>query len=223
MTQEETLAIVNRIQNGDENAFTEFYTSHYKSVYSIAFRIMIESRREDIEEAVNDAFMMTWKKLRQNKFTPKPGVSFRSWFYTLSRNVIYDKVRKENRLKRSLVKSYDQTFVTNVFNQNFLAIDDSDTDDAYHNITDGRIRPIDQPDNVSIQNEHLTLLETALNKMSKPHHRIAFILVHLEGYKTSKAASILNTREGTIKIWIFRAKQALKLIFEDDGITFEDI
>ena len=218
MTQEETLAIVNRIQNGDENAFTEFYTSHYKSVYSIAFQMM--KCHEDIEETVNDTFMMTWKKLRQNKFTPKPGVSFRSWFYTLARNVIYDKVRKQNRLKRSFVKSYDQAFITTVFNQDFI---DDDTHDGYHNITDGRIRPIDQPDNVSIQNEHLTLLETALNKMSKSHHRIAFILVHLEGYKTAKAATILNRKEGTIKIWVFRAKQALKLIFEDDGITFEDI
>ena len=218
MTQEETLAIVNRIEGGDENAFTEFYTSHYKSVYSLAFRMM--KCHEDIEETVNDAFMMTWKKLRQNKFTPKPGVSFRSWFYTLARNVIYDKVRKQNSPKRSLVKSYDQAFITTVLNQDFV---DDYTDDGYHNITDGTIRPMEQPDNISIQNEHLTLLETALNKMSKPHHRIAFILVHLEGYKIVKVASILNVNEGTIKIWVFRAKQELKLILKEGGITFEDI
>jgi RNA polymerase sigma-70 factor (ECF subfamily) len=85
-----------------------------------------------------------------------------------------------------------------------------------------------------IAKEAQEILENALEQVTKPNHRIAWILRHLEGCSVAEISRILNRKDGTlrhlegcsvaeisrilnrkdgtVKIWIFRCTQELRQI-----------
>ena len=63
-----------------------------------------------------------------------------------------------------------------------------------------------------IAKEAQEILENALEQVTKPNHRIAWILRHLEGCSVAEISRILNRKDGTVKTWIFRCTQELRQI-----------
>jgi RNA polymerase sigma-70 factor (ECF subfamily) len=68
-----------------------------------------------------------------------------------------------------------------------------------------------------IAKEAQEILENALEQVTKPNHRIAWILRHLEGCSVAEISRILNRKDGTVKIWIFRCTQELRQILVNKG------
>ncbi len=71
-----------------------------------------------------------------------------------------------------------------------------------------------------IAKEAQEILENALEQVTKPNHRIAWILRHLEGCSVAEISRILNRKDGTVKTWIFRCTQELRQILVNKGIQW---
>ena len=69
-----------------------------------------------------------------------------------------------------------------------------------------------------IAKEAQEILENALEQVTKPNHRIAWILRHLEGCSVAEISRILNRKDGTVKTWIFRCTQELRQILVNIGV-----
>jgi RNA polymerase sigma factor (sigma-70 family) len=79
---------------GDASAFTSIYWRHVRALHACAYR-MLESR-EDVEEAVQDAFSIAWQKLPSAHFV---GESVLPWLLVTCRNVCRNKQRKLARAR----------------------------------------------------------------------------------------------------------------------------
>lgn len=181
-------------KEGDEVAFGQLFDKHYKWVYNKAYRMLGDYR--DAEEVAQDVFLKVWQKL--SKWDTEQG-SFQAWLNTVARNTIIDAIRKRNR---DPVVSFD--------------VSPEDDERPLNEHEDPRPGPEKQLE----AQEARELIESSLQLVTKPNHRIAWILRHLEGYSIAEIARILDRKEGTVKIWIFRCMQELREIMKKKGIQW---
>ena len=181
---------------GNDAAFRQLFDKHYKWVYNKAYRYL--GNYQDTEEVASDVFIKVWQKLGKNKWDAEKG-SFQAWLNTVAQNTIIDAVRKRNRNREHpLSGSPDE-------DEQPL----SEYEDSYSG-------PEQELEAVEAQQ----ILESALEQVKKSNHRIAWMLRHLEGYSIAEIARILNQKEGTVKIWIFRCTKELRDILVAKGIQW---
>lgn len=186
--------LATQAKEGDEIAFSQLFDKHYSWVYSKAYRML--GNYQDTEEVTQDVFIKVWQKL--NKWDTKQG-SFQAWLNTVARNTIIDAIRKRERIREAPVSGSPD--------------DDEVPLSEYEDPRPG-------PDRQLEAQEAQEILESALQQVTKPNHRIAWILRHLEGYSIAEIARILNRKDGTVKIWIFRCTKELRQILISKGIQW---
>lgn len=91
-------AIINRASRGDTSAFGQLVDHYRDYVFTIAFRIL--QKREEAEEAAQDAFVKAWKMLGSFKGTSK----FSTWLYSIANHTAIDHQRKKQLLTESIDK-----------------------------------------------------------------------------------------------------------------------
>src|SRR5690606_19062683 len=69
--------LVERVREGDVDAYDVLVTRHMKRAYSVAYRLL--GQREDAEDLVQDAFLAALEKID----TFKKGRRFSPWFYRI--------------------------------------------------------------------------------------------------------------------------------------------
>ncbi len=186
--------LATQAKQGDEIAFSQLFDKHYSWVYSKAYRML--GNYQDTEEVTQDVFVKVWQKL--NKWDTEQG-SFQAWLNTVARNTIIDAIRKRDRIRESPVGGSPD--------------DDELPLSEYEDTRPGPERQLEAQ-------EAQEILESALQQVTKPNHRIAWMLRHLEGYSIAEIARILDRKDGTVKIWIFRCTQELRQILINKGIQW---
>src|SRR5665213_609575 len=83
--------LVRRFYEADGEALKVVFKRHKDGLFNFALRFV--GNRADAEDAVSHAFMMVCEK----KYTNKPGASFKTWLYTVARNICLTKMRTRNR------------------------------------------------------------------------------------------------------------------------------
>ena len=174
----------------DESAFRLLYNKHFSWVFSKTYRML--QNHQDTEEVCSDIFVKMWEKI--DKWDTDQG-SFQAWLNVVAKNTIIDAIRKKERIRESL-----------------LNVDaDADMPSEYEDN-----RPT--PDRLIESQEAQEILEQALAQVTKPNHRTAWILRHIEGCSIAEISQTLDRKEGTVKIWIFRCAQELKQILIRKGL-----
>lgn len=84
--------LVQRVVQGDREAFVALYDRHVPRVYGLAIRILGETMAAD--EVTQDTFLKLWT--RAKSFSPEKG-SLPAWLLTIARRTAIDRVRLENR------------------------------------------------------------------------------------------------------------------------------
>ena len=181
---------------GNDAAFRQLFDKHYGWVYSKAYRML--GNYQDTEEVASDVFVKVWQKLSKNKWNAEKG-SFQAWLNMVARNTIIDAIRKRNRIREHPIGGSPD--------------DDEQPLSEYED-------PSADPEQELEASEAQQILESALEQVTKPNHRIAWMLRHLEGYSIAEIARILNRKEGTVKIWIFRCTEELRKILVAKGIQW---
>ena len=89
----EKLLIV-KLSGGDEKAFRKLLDTYRHVIYAYSFNLLKSS--ENANEIVQDVFMRVWL----NKETLNPNLSFKSYVFTIARNLCFDFLKKAtNNLK----------------------------------------------------------------------------------------------------------------------------
>ena len=179
---------------GNEAAFRQLFDKHYKWVYNKAYRML--GNYQDAEEVASDVFVKVWQKL--GKWDTEQG-SFQAWLNTVARNTIIDAIRKRDRIR-----------------EHPLSGSPDEDEQPLSQYEDSRPGPEQEIEAAEAQQ----ILEGALEQVTKPNHRIAWMLRHLEGYSIAEIARILNRKDGTVKIWIFRCTEELRKILIAKGIQW---
>ena len=190
----EDISLATQAKAGDEVAFGQLFDKHYKWVYNKANRML--GSYQDAEEVASDVFVKVWQKL--GKWDTEQG-SFQAWLNTVARNTIIDAIRKRDRIREHPISG---------------SVDEDEQPLSQYKA------PGPGPEQEVESEEAQTILENALAQVTKPNHRIAWMLRHLENYSIAEIARILDRKDGTVKIWIFRCSNELRQILIAKGIQW---
>jgi RNA polymerase sigma factor (sigma-70 family) len=80
---------IDRVLNGDVNAFSYLVDQHKGLVYTLAFRML--KNAEDAEELAQDTFVKAFNSLKNFKFESK----FSTWLYSITYHAAVSKLRKK--------------------------------------------------------------------------------------------------------------------------------
>ena len=83
-------AVIDRARNGDRVAFAELYDTHVDSVYRyLLYRVREPS---DAEDLCSEVFTRAFANIHRYRWQ---GKSFLAWLYTIARNAVTDRRRRE--------------------------------------------------------------------------------------------------------------------------------
>ena len=119
--------------------------------------------------------------------------SFKTWLYTVGRNVAIDYLR--HNLKFSISAIDDM--------ENYIK-DETDLENMY------------------INNERKIAVHKALSSL-KPEYREVLWLVYFEEFSNKEVALLMNKSKRQIENLVFRAKQSLKSTLDKEGLVYEEI
>jgi RNA polymerase sigma-70 factor, ECF subfamily len=92
MNQPPEIALLQRIQNGDEDALLALHGQYVNLVYSVAYRVLNDQMAA--EEVTQDTFMRLWQK--SYTYDPNKG-RFMTWLLTVTRRLAIDVLRQRQR------------------------------------------------------------------------------------------------------------------------------
>lgn len=85
-------ALVQRIQEGDQDAFLQVYDRYASKVYGLALKMMKDSMKA--EDVSQEAFLKLWRKA--DTFNPQRG-SLVGWLLSITRYTALDRLRMQDR------------------------------------------------------------------------------------------------------------------------------
>ncbi len=187
MEKREEAILVDQARSGCEQSFELLVRQHSQKMIQLAWRMI--DNRADAEEIVQEAFLRLFRSL--DSFRGDSRVN--TWLYRTVSRLCIDYLRRE-RIKRKLF---------------FLNKRDDDFDPIEHSAS----AEIPQDDMI-IAREELSHVAEAI-KMLSARQRAVLTLRHQEQLPLKEIAGILGLSEGSVKVHLHRAVQALRLSLEE--------
>lgn len=175
----------------DVTAFTLLYDRYAPAIYAMAVYML---GKVEAEEIVQEAFLRLWH--RADQFDPERGL-FRSWFMSVARHRILDKLRQHNREAQQLMRA----------------------EDIEQLLASARDPMVDVEGEVRWREESATLLE-ALQELPAEQRR-ALVLAYFGGLSQSSIAQHLGWPLGTVKKRIRLGMQKLRAVFAAQDFVME--
>ena len=180
-----------RFVSPNEASFKVLFDKHYRWIYDKAYQIL--RNHQDTEEVSLDIFMKAWNKIDRWDVDIKENEG--AWLNVVAKNTIIDAIRKKKRNHESLISLEDESEIP-------LA-----------EYKDSQPTPDEQ---VESQEAH-DILKQALQRVRNPNHRDAWILHHLKGCSIAETSSSLGCCVNTVKIWIFRCNEEIRVTLTRKG------
>jgi len=167
-------ALILQVSEGDECSFRILFDQYRNKIFSIAWKITgVTSAAED---AVQEVFIKLW----MNKEKLPEIESFDAYLNTITRNHIFNNLRKI---------AYEQTFLEDLIKQKCVNA---------KNVSD----PV-------LYNELQNLVHKAIQQLP-PQQKRVFKLSRFDGLKHAEIASNLNISQSTVKHHIVEALRSIK-------------
>ncbi|MBN2045017.1 MAG: sigma-70 family RNA polymerase sigma factor [Anaerolineales bacterium] len=168
---------------GDLDAFNRLVLAYQDIAYNVAYRVTGE--RASAEDAVQDAFISAYRKLKTFK-----GGSFKAWLLRIVTNACLDELR---RLKRRPT----------------IPLQPVGNDDEEIESPDWLEDPGESPEESILRSELSTAIQNCLNGL-EDDFRVVVILVDIQGMDYAEAAEAVNSPLGTIKSRLARARAKMQ-------------
>ena len=181
--------IVQRVLEGDANAFEELVLEYEKKVYNVALRMLNNS--EDAADMTQEAFIKAYNSLSGFRGDSK----FSVWLTRIVSNLCLDFMRSRNR--RPTVS---------------LSMEDEDGEDVQLDIADTSQSP------EQLLERSLTRESVRRGLQSLPEdYREILLLREIQGLSYDEIAAALDIEVGTVKSRIFRGRKKLCDYLIKDG------
>lgn len=176
---------------GREAAYRELIRRYERPVFSLVYR-MVRDR-----ELAEDLAQETFVKVLNAIDSYRPEYKFSSWIFKIANNAAIDHLRRRSLDTLSLdgsphAESADAIEATTL------------------QIGDDRETPLDE-----VANRELgAMIEEAIGEL-RPEYRSCILLRHVEGRPYEEIAEILDLPLGTVKTYIHRARNELRILLAD--------
>ncbi len=177
----DTLLMI-EFSKGNKFAFEHLMKKYFSRVMNFIYRFT--NNRDIAEELTQEVFIKVYNS--GNRYIPK--AKFRTWLYTIARNISLNEVRRNNNSALSLDASIyeDLNGYTYVMNDN--------AEPADHNL----------------RREEITdVIRTAISLLPK-NQRIAVILRRYENFSYEEIASTMGISVSAVKSLLSRARENLR-------------
>ena len=189
MTREQEAQIVQRVLQGDVNAFEKLVLEYEKSVYAITQRMT--GNAEDAADMTQETFIKAYNSLSSFRGDSK----FSVWLYRIATNVCLDFLRSRSR--KPTVS---------------LSVEDDDGEEVELDIADES----QSPERLLERGLTRDAVRRGLNALS-PEYRQILLLREMQGLSYEEIADVLTLEVGTVKSRIFRARKRLCAFLLADG------
>ncbi|MDF1495814.1 RNA polymerase sigma factor [Caproiciproducens sp. CPB-2] len=182
MEKRQIAELVNKAQQGTQNAFTVLYEETHNSIYFLALKML--KNEEDALDVVQDTYISAFNnlaKIENSEF-------FSTWLHQIATNKCKDYLKK-NKPVLFADDEQEEVFVGN--------IEDKDDDFIPQNSLD------------KAETRHL-IMDIIDNSLSDSQ-RTAIMLFYYEEMSVSKIAEVLECSEGTVKSRLFSARKLIKI------------
>ena len=173
--------------NGDESGLVEIIRDYKDGL--ILYLTSIVGNIQTAEELAEDTFVLLGTK----KPRDKGGSSFKTWLYTIGRNVAIDYLRKYR--KRMFVTLEDSAE---------LVSEEEEIECAY------------------LRKEQQLTVHRAMRKLSPEYQQVLW-LVYFEELSNKEAARIMHKSVRSVESLLYRARKSLKAQLEKEGFDYEKL
>ncbi|MBR4363284.1 MAG: RNA polymerase sigma factor [Ruminococcus sp.] len=173
--------------DGDESGLVELIRDYKDGL--ILYLTSIVGNIQTAEELAEDTFVLLGTKKPKDKGKG----SFKTWLYTIGRNVAIDHLRKCRR-------------------QAFVSLDDSAE----------LISEEEEVERIYLRKEQQITVHRAMRKLS-PDHRQVLWLVYFEELTCREAAIIMHKSLRSVESLLYRAKKSLRAQLETEGYDYEKL
>ena len=189
MQEEEILSVIDRVLDGEVNAFEAIVREYEKNVYNLALRM--SGNREDALDISQEAFIKVYNALHSFRGDSK----FSVWLYRIVSNTCLDYLRSRSR--RS---------------EESLSEEDGEGEEREREIRDERF----SPEPLLEQKTTREALQRCLLALPEEQRKI-LLLRELQGLSYEEIGRVLSIESGTVKSRIFRARKKLCAFLLEDG------
>jgi RNA polymerase sigma-70 factor (ECF subfamily) len=168
---------------GDLDAFNRLVLAYQDIAYNVAYRVMGE--RTSAEDAVQDAFISAFRKLKSFK-----GGSFKAWLLRIVTNACLDELRRQKRRPT-------------------IPLQPVGSDDEEIESPDWLEDPGESPEEAVLRVELSSAIQNCLDRLENDF-RVVVVLVDIQGMDYAEAAETVKTPLGTIKSRLARARAKLQ-------------
>lgn len=175
--------LVNKLKNGDEEAFRIIFNENHKKVVNACYRMVNDI--ETAEDLTQEVFIKVYSSIHQ--FRGESQLS--TWIYRIAITKSLDHLRAQKRKKRMAILKYL-------------------SGDEEHQIEIEAPKDLN-PDVIVDNSERMKILSNAINKLPE-NQRVAFSLSKYDEMSSKEIAELLSTSVSAVESLIHRAKKNLE-------------
>lgn len=195
---DEVAVLVERVKNGDDDAFGEIVELYQKLVYNAVCRVLSSNGRatDSAEEIAGDAFVKAWRSIKLFR----GDCAFSTWLYRIAVNTAKDVLRSERRHATLSITGEDD--------------EDGETREWDIPVTSGD----SVPEYALDRKETILEVRRAIEALPEDMRRI-IVMRDINDMQYGDIAKVLGVELGTVKSRLNRARAALKKILIEWNLT----
>jgi len=193
LEKEQEKVIIQKVIDGDNNAFEDLVIANQKNVYNLALKMT--RNEDDALDISQEAFVKAYQQLKNFRGDSR----FSVWLYRMTYNLCIDFLRKKP--KSNVVP---------------LTYEDDSGESTPLEIPDLR----DLPEDNAIRSETRKTIAEGINELADDHREV-LVMREITGMSYEEMATTLNVSIGTVKSRLARARMKLVEFLKEKG-TFPD-
>ena len=176
-----------RFRNGDDSGLTDIIREYRDGLVFYINSIVCDVNLA--EELAEDTFVLLGTKKPRDKGKS----SFKTWLYTIGRNITLNYLKKASKRNEVSIENCAE-----------LSSDE------------------DNPERSYIKGERNLIIHRAMKNL-KPEYRQVLWLIYFESFSNKETAVVMKKSVHNVETLVYRARKALKKQLETEGFVYEDI